>query len=471
MNDKPNQKMTLHVLQVFIASFNKGLDETLCAAEIKTAVCRAARKISPRDKQSARDVTDRALKQLVRCGVLFRTVLDGPRDKIGHRVNGEIRHLYTLSKDSWNYLKKNTIVSEKPANLKFDFIRTMLEHFGVIPSVQKVLPVVLENTIAEIKREDTTAQPAVLRAIPASAAVTQPAEDKTQKLIEQVRGEKEVGGYCSPAVLLGALRALGAVGENNRVSSAAMHFESHAMRPAREYLEQLNLVGKYVPEDGTGRYRGLYLTDLGYLVANCGDFVDNRSDAVKYIRPPVTKDTMLKNSKKTTSAPTIVSVRLVNGELGQIDLAELGRSVFVAQGGQIIEPEKAPTARELRQQVDSTIAAIVGPATTAIITSITTMPDATLTNLCYALSQAHYVTNALKHYIVEQRAAGKPLDFKYLQDYAAAVELSMEELAKGTKRDLPLLTEERDQRKKKSPKLPNTYSISTTHFTPDAVTS
>ena len=469
MNDKPNQKMMLHVLQVFIASFNKGIDETLCAAEIKTAVCKATRKISKRDKQSARDLTDRALKQLVRCGVLFRAVNDVPRDKISRVISGEIRHLYTLSKDSWNYLKKNTSVSEKTANLKFEFISTMLEHFGAIPSVQKVLPVVLENTIAEIKREDTTA-----RLQPPAAAATSPEqqlENQIQRLIEQVRGEKSFGNDDSPAVLLGALRAKGAVGENHRVSSAAMHFESHAVRPAREYLEQLNLVGKYIPEEGSGRFRGLYLTDLGYLVADCGDFVDNRSDAVKYIRPPVTKDAMLKNSKKTTSAPTIVNVRLVNGEFGQIDLAELGRSVFVAQGGQIIETEKAPTAEELRQQVDSTIAAVVGPVTTAIINSITTINDATPTNLCYALSQVGYVISALKYYIIEQKFAGEPLDFKYLQDYAAAVELSMEELAKGTKRDLPLLAEERDQRKQKSPKLPNRYSISTTHFTPDAVTS
>lgn len=496
MNDKPNQKIMLHILQVFIASFNKGLDETLCAAEIKTAVCRAARKISPRDKQSTRDVTDRALKQLVRCGVLFRTVLDVPRDKIGHRINGEIRHLYTLSKDSWNYLKKNTSVSEKTANLRFDFIRTMLEHFGAIPSVQTILPVVLENTIAEIRRENTTAQPAGPRTIPPAAAVSQPASetpvihvftentnivttdvdvlaaasvDRALSRIKSFSASWHVGhsNASPPTCLLACLETAKAYDVASATSSAKIDWCVRRYQLAAELLVSERLAEttkrtRVINGVTTTRNYRLWLTPLGTAVARAGKFMDSRPDteprfsASMGIHSNEGTTSMLKNSKKQASGTALPTVStdfirvMIGNQVVTVHKDDVPKLALHAE--QETKEETAPAINaQMTLSLDKTLAFVLTDMTTALCKTIADLavveiaPGQTADSvdkecLYHALTKFSDIITGVKHVLRECLKNEQDFPACNMPNYGSQVALDMEELAAGRSRQVTMLS-------------------------------
>lgn len=426
MNDRPNQKIMFHVLQVFIVGVNKGLDETLCAAEIKTAVCRAARKISPRDKQSTCDITDRVLKQLVKCGVLFRTVLDGQRDRIGHRVHSEIRHLYTLSKDSWNYLKKNTSVSEKTANLKFDFIRTLLTHFNAIQSSQVLLPIMVDKTIAEIKRENTTAQPAVVHAIPAAEtpvshvftentrAVPTKIEvpfisvvgksrdelpDDQLKALQSIeRALSRVKSFSAswhvlpanaspPTCLLACLATAEAYDVASATSCEKIDWCYRRYQLAAELLISEKLVAttkrmRVVKGITIACNYRLWLTPLGKAVARAGKFTDSRPDTEPHFNanldPHFEEGTtsMLKNSKKQASGTALPTVStdfirvMIGNQVVTVHKDDVPKLALHADQA-IAEEEVAPAiSAQMTLSLDKTLAFVLTDMTTALCKTI-----------------------------------------------------------------------------------------------------
>ena len=504
-------KICLAVVRVFLDCVTKGNDTTLHVDAINNGVCRQLRLNKNKEKKNTRGTVIQVIKVLKENRVLCASPL-GPEHDLLKRVQPvDNRTVYNISREAYRFVTSHNLLPEY-ASTSDATLRAMLHKFGVIPADEARVNVMKTPTWVE--------PPIAVETAPLVTTPPEPEEKETPVMAETkpttTNGhdadyfEKQVittivsalnrlvwSNQHTPRALLGALRAANAVSADTGASGRSIKWEAHLLSAAAQVLVKYKLLAwrnvtpvVWTHKKPAIKHSGAYLTELGKMVADAGNYVDDRD--AHYHAPHVAKKkegNMLKNEKKTTTpvgeqddtkaimvpTPDGGYVRCFDPNVAVALLAAFnnrtaGTTVVpaVAEAAvAVVEAQEEETAPEKIVLSDyATIATIVGPTTKtlftqiqSLLTSATDLGQVEAINqegLYFAISELQEIIGGLKWELSRCFAEEQEFNVPRAMDYAAQVELEMEQLANnpeqfgnGVNPPLSLL---RDQRSASFPK-------------------
>jgi hypothetical protein len=293
------------------------------------------------------------------------------------------------------------------------------------------------------------------------------------ELVETIKTCDWTSPY-TPALLLGALRVLGAVSAETSVTSKQINWDAHKVSDAADVLADYGLITWAYTSQRHSRKRKFkkparsrpYLTPLGQRVAELGEF----TAPVQPRETPVRESPMLKNGKKQAAPSTtdMVEVTLPNGQKAHLPQAILDvLSTMVPQP--VSEPEQpvaaAPVKPPRRPKLsrEQTIGFLTPDVVTLLCRKIAELQTAKISDtrsaeeinkrgLYHALNVLLSVIRGMRnhlraHLANDVRQGETPFDPSLLGEYAEWFVLSMEELAAKRSRDIPVMALDDESRK------------------------
>lgn len=501
------QKFALAVLRSILIAIRRRHQLTITVDEIRNEVFKQLRIVKEKQRRKSVNYIHAALQAFETNKII--NAVDDEFDPNGQIRRADRKHMFRLTRRalSWfehQYPNFDDALKEKSLFAAF-------YHFNLIP--EPVAAETEESAIEDVRARAETSgaapwEPTQIADTPQVAATTgvvmaneseKSTDDRVIDMVESIKNYEWFTPY-TPALLLGALRELGAVDARAAASSSDIGWESHKVALAADVLAEHGLLTWATFSHKTSKKRrftrparnGPYLTPFGLQVAEYGDFTAPvNPDAKRKARNP-----MLKNGKKSaveTTTPEFVEFTLPTGQTCRMPLADYLR----ATNAKIVTPTAATddadqtadvipiTAAPPRPPMLTTpqtiahICTALVPALCAAVESLRTAEisktrqaeDINKRGLYHALNVFSGVVrglhNLLREKIADEVANGyQPLDVSFLKDYVAWFVLSMEELAANRSRDVPLLALDEDVKKFPAFRLQRGKALNEVRWTP-----
>lgn len=476
------QKYALAVLRVLLIALRRQHRLTMHIHEIQTEVFKHLRVTKEKHKRAGRNYIHAALQAMETNKIV--NGIDDELDPTGQIRRADRKQIFSVTRKATSWFDHqygddlNKAVSDKALMAAF-------VHFNLVPRAEEPTQREEEETaLAEVRERGAQTETApwgeqTTEHLPLfspqkdtnNMADTAPHDKMLDELVDTIRYHRWHNRH-TPAALLAALYAAGATHKTRGVTAGQINWEPHKLRDAADVLANFGLItwASFVQPNSRRRNyskptrRLPYLTTRGKEVAERGGFVTNTLPVAANAQRPAN---MLKNSKRnttTTSAPPASDLIEITTDTGEKHVISRGLlDVIMVKHAHTAQPASQPPPTTL--SIEQTIAFLVPEVLATLCTKIAGLKTANVDEgvdaeeinkkgLYHALNVVCEVVQGLHGYLRmhlnnDEISGETPFNSEPLKEYADWFALSMEELAAGRSRDIPLMTLEPETRKLK----------------------